>query len=167
MKAWKKRLATIERTVSFDYPRVRTRAGLLEAHRAALVKARRPGERVVLAGKSMGGRYGCHLANEPDVSVEALVCFGYPLVGTQKGDVRDEVLYALRTPVLFVQGTRDPLCPLDLLAEVRAKMRAPSELHIVDGGDHSLLVRKKDGRTQREVDDEVLRVVRAFLSARS
>ena len=35
--------------------------------------------------------------------------------------LRDEVLLALKTPILFAQGTRDPLCPLHLLENVRAK----------------------------------------------
>ena len=69
-----------------------------------------------------------------------LICLGYPLKSGATGALRDQVLLALETPVLFVQGTRDPLCPLDLLAEVRPRMKAPNTLLIVDGGDHSLAV---------------------------
>ena len=54
--------------------------------------------------------------------------------------MRDEVLIALRTPILFVQGSRDSLCPLPTLAAVRARMTAPSTLLVVDGGNHSLEV---------------------------
>ena len=54
--------------------------------------------------------------------------------------MRDEVLIALRTPILFVQGSRDALCPLDKLAAVRARMTAPSTLLVVEGGNHSLEV---------------------------
>ena len=56
--------------------------------------------------------------------------------------LRDEALLALSTPILFAQGTKDRLCPLDLLADVRRRMTAPNALHIVEGGDHSLLVAK-------------------------
>lgn len=156
MRRWAGLLATIGPVATFDYPYMR--AGrrspdkapvLLEAHREALDAAvARHGPRpVVLVGKSMGSRMGCHLATDPEVaaSVQAVVCLGYPLVGTsKKAPLRDEVLVALRKPVLFVQGTRDPLCPLDRLAEVRPRMRAPNELYVVDGGDHSLMVRKGD-----------------------
>src|SRR5690606_36186237 len=110
---------------------------LIAAHAEALEQAtrRRRAGPVVLVGKSMGGRVGCHLALERPVA--ALVCLGYPL-RSPTGKLRDEVLLALRTPVLFVQGSRDPLCPLDGLERVRRRMKAPSTLHVVEGGDHSL-----------------------------
>ena len=81
--------------------------------------------------------------------------------------MRDQALIDLRTPVLFVQGTRDKLCPLDLLAEVRAKMTAPSRLHVVEGGDHSLVVSKTElkakGATQADADREILAAIGDFL----
>ena len=68
---------------------------------------------------------------------------------------------------MFVQGTRDPLCPLDLLEGVRKRMRAPSTLHAVDGADHSLLVAKTTlkalGSTQEEADDQILAAISRFL----
>jgi uncharacterized protein len=78
---------------------------LVAAHRAAL-NALAPEPAAVLVGKSMGGRIGCHVANElAPGRVLALVCLGYPLVGGD-GSLRDQVLLALRTPVLFAQGSR-------------------------------------------------------------
>ncbi|HTN50950.1 MAG TPA: alpha/beta fold hydrolase, partial [Anaeromyxobacter sp.] len=147
MERWAARLGGPGKVVRFDYPYVKEgrRAPdrlpvLVEAHRAALAaaRARHPGP-AVLAGKSMGGRVGCHLALEAEAAVAALVCLGYPLRG-QRGDLRDQVLRALRIPILFIQGTRDPLCPLEALEAVRARMRAPSALHVVEGGNHSLEV---------------------------
>src|SRR5256885_6964080 len=41
-----------------------------------------------------------------------------------------------RSPILFVQGSRDALCPLPDLERVRAAMTAPSALHVVQGGNH-------------------------------
>ena len=61
-----------------------------------------------------------------------------------RSKLRDQVLLELKTPILFAQGTRDPLCPLDLLEGVRKRMHAPSTLTVVEGGDHSLMV-AKDG----------------------
>jgi hypothetical protein len=77
-----------------------------------------------------------------------------------RNKLRDQVLRSLGTPILFVQGTRDPLCPLDLLSLARQEMTAPNELHLVDGGDHSLGVRKRDLQMQGETQEDVNR--RAF-----
>ncbi len=174
MRRWARRLEALGSVVCFDYPymargsrRPDPQASLIEAHRAALAAARsgRNGEPSVLAGKSMGSRIGCHVANlEP---VNALVCFGYPLKAAgANGKLRDQVLLELKTPILFVQGTRDPLCPLDLLESVRSKMSAPNELFVVEGGDHSLEIgRGKRGREERleRVEVPIRDVVRGFL----
>jgi uncharacterized protein len=138
---------------------------LIEAHRQALAEARSrgpAGARVALIGKSMGGRVGCHLAlTEP---VDALVCLGYPLRGTG-GAVRDEVLLGLRVPVLFVQGTRDPLCPLDLLRELLPRMTARNTLFVVEGGNHSLEVPRRGAAAgaQERSDQAVLKAIQTFL----
>jgi predicted alpha/beta-hydrolase family hydrolase len=140
---------------------------LIAAHREALQAARqRAGRRpLVLIGKSMGARIGCHVALvEP---VDRVVCLGYPLQSGSTGALRDEVLVALQTPILFVQGTRDPLCALDRLAEVRARMAAPNALHVVEGGNHSLEAsakqRRAAGQSQDDVDQAILEVIRRFV----
>jgi uncharacterized protein len=175
MRAWATQLGALGEVVPFDYPYMRQRKGrpdpmptLIEAHRQALEQARdrlgreRP---VVLAGKSMGSRVGCHLAN--DVNPAAVVCFGYPLRAAGSGALRDAVLLSLRAPSLFLQGTRDSLCPLDDLAAARARMSNRHQLFVVDGGDHSLALLKRDlkaqGRTQEDWDRDVLRAVAEFL----
>jgi len=80
--------------------------------------------------------------------------------------LHDKVLRELRTPILFVQGTRDSLCPLELLEKVRAEMKAPNTLHVVEGADHSLRVTKgrlkAAGETQEEVDLRILQAVARF-----
>jgi predicted alpha/beta-hydrolase family hydrolase len=176
MKAWKKRLSELGTTVPFDYPYMREGRKapdplprLIAAHREAAAKALgENGGKLVFAGKSMGSRVGCHASLE-EPSVVALVCFGYPLKGAgKKAAIRDEVLLQLRIPILFVQGTRDSLCPLDLLESVRSKMKAPSTLHVVTGGDHSLNVSaaalKSSGETQEDSDARILARVRDFLA---
>lgn len=173
MRAWAERLGAIGRvrTLDYDYMREGRRrpdppALLIAAHRAALRDAGSADAAVViLIGKSMGGRIGCHVALEGQVT--GLVCLGYPLCGA--GDpkrTRDKVLRDLRTPILFVQGTRDQLCPLDLLENVRKEMKAPNFLHVVEGGDHSLQVLKRDlqkaGETQEQVDQRILAAIAEF-----
>lgn len=176
MQRWRDRLEALGRVVTFDYPYMRDGRRrpdrlpvLIEAHREALDLAREGHDGpVYLAGKSMGSRVGCHLALEE--SVDGLVCFGYPLVGMGKtAKLRDEVLIALRTPILFLQGTRDKLCPLHRLAEVREKMTAESHLFVVEAGDHGLAVTKtqlkRDAETQDDVDNRILAAVRSFLDS--
>ena len=176
MVAWRERLATLGEVVAFDYPYMR--AGkkmpdrlpvLIAAHREALIAATAgldAGRSIFFIGKSMGSRVGCHLAVElagaSSASPAGVICFGYPLQSGTSGALRDEVLLALRTPILFVQGTRDSLCPLDKLAAVRARMTAPNRLYVVEAGDHSLEVRKA---AQAEADDAVLAQIAAFVAA--
>ena len=175
MRHWRELLGTVGSVHVFDYPylaegrkRPDPLPALIEAHRVALDTARRSHSGpLVLIGKSMGGRIGCHVALTEEY-VSAVVCLGYPLCGG--GDptkLRDKVLLKLARPVLFVQGTRDALCPLDLFAEVRQKMQAPHALHVVEGGDHSLLVTKShlkaSGETQAEVDQRILQTIEQFL----
>jgi predicted alpha/beta-hydrolase family hydrolase len=179
MQQWTKRLATIGSVVVFDYPYMRENRKrpdplpqLIATHRQALAEARekirdhKSDVSTILIGKSMGGRIGCHVASKEEV--DALVCLGYPLCAMgDRTKLRDEVLRSLRTPILFAQGTRDPLCPLDLLERVRAKMGAPNLLHIVEGGDHSLRVTKQQllaaGETQDDVDLRILEAISKFV----
>jgi predicted alpha/beta-hydrolase family hydrolase len=177
MRAWARRLGALGEVVTFDYPYMKAKRKspdkqpvLVAAHAAALDEARArhgAGRPVVLAGKSMGSRMGCHLAVERG-GVAALVCFGYPLRSGATGALRDQVLLALRTPILFLQGSKDPLGPLADLAAVRERMTAPNELHVVEGGNHSLEVGARDlkaaGRTQDDVDQAVLAAVKGFLA---
>jgi uncharacterized protein len=173
MRNWKRRLSEIGEVETFDYDYMREGRKrpdplpqLIAAHRKALEAAHQP-DSTFLIGKSMGGRIGCHVSLEE--KVDGLVCLGYPLCAMgNRTKLRDEVLRALTTPILFVQGTRDALCPLDLLETVRAEMKAPNCLHVVEGGDHSLRVPKRQlqatGETQENVDQRILKSVVEFVS---
>jgi len=176
MQKWKDRLSEIGEVETFDYDYMREGRKrpdhlpkLIAAHRKALSDARKrhPAESTILIGKSMGGRVGCHLSLEE--KVDGLVCLGYPLCAMgDRTKLRDEVLRALNTPILFVQGTRDPLCPLDLLERVRSEMKTQNVLHVVEGGDHSLRVPKRQlqasGETQIGIDQQIFRSIMEFLS---
>ncbi len=127
MQHWRERLSTLGHVEVLDYPYMqqgRRRPDplpqLIEAHRKALIETHQE-RATILIGKSMGGRVGCHVALEENV--DGVVCLGYPLCGGgDRAKLRDKVLRALHTPILFVQGTRDSLCPLDLLERVRTEM---------------------------------------------
>jgi predicted alpha/beta-hydrolase family hydrolase len=174
MRTFARMLGTIGLVEAFDYPyalegrrRPDPLPKLIAAHRAALaaLRAKHDGP-IVLAGKSMGGRVGCHVALVDPV--HAVICLGYPLCAAgDRSKLRDEVLLDLKPPVMFAQGTRDPLCPLDLLEGVRKRMRAPSTLYVVEGGDHSLIVAKAAlkalASSQEEVDESMLTAIALFL----
>jgi uncharacterized protein len=173
MQRWKKRLSEIGDVLTFDYDymlegqrRPDPLPKLIATHKQAVdaVRAKTAGP-VFLIGKSMGGRIGCHVSLEATVS--GLICLGYPLCAMgDRTKLRDQVLRDLRTPILFVQGTRDQLCPLDLLERVRSEMTAPNFLHVVEGGDHSLAVRKKDlgNETQDNVDLRIASAISQHLA---
>jgi predicted alpha/beta-hydrolase family hydrolase len=176
MQRWKKRLAHFGDVLTFDYNYMiqgRRRPDplpqLVATHRKALAALRaKTSAPIFLIGKSMGGRIGCHLALEENVS--GLICLGYPLCAMgDRTKLRDQVLRDLQTPILFVQGTRDPLCPPDLLEKVRAQMTAPNFIHVVEGGDHSLALRKKDlgAETQEDVDLRIAKAISDFVAKRS
>jgi len=174
MRHWAKLVGGIGRVEILDYPYMlehRKRPDplprLIAAQREAFTRAKRKFRGpVILIGKSMGSRVGCHLALE--VKVHAVVCLGYPLCGAgDRNKLRDEVLLKLTPPILFVQGTRDRLCPQDLLDAVRSRMKATSRLEIVQDGDHSLTVAKRtlkaSGESQADVDTRVLKRIKAFV----
>src|SRR5213079_2644024 len=172
---WRKRLSRIGIVETFDYDYMREGRKrpdrlpqLIAAHRKALNRARERhrAESTILVGKSMGGRVGCHLSLEE--KVDGLVCLGYPLCPMgDRTKLRDEVLRALKTPILFVQGTRDALCPLDLLERVRSEMKTQNVLHVVEGGDHSLRVPKRQlqatGRTPEDIDQQIFDAIAGFV----
>ena len=116
-------------------------------------------------GKSMGGRIASYLPGR-GVACEGLVFLGYPLHPPGRPDrIRDQHLYDLDIPVLFVEGTRDPFCPLPLLDEVRSRMKAPTTLLVVDDGDHSFKVRKSSGRSTADALREAWDGIASWIGA--
>lgn len=144
---------------------------LIEAHRKALKAGQADlGPNAILIGKSMGGRVGCHLALEENVS--KVVCLGYPLRSMGKvPKLRDEVLLQMSCPALFVQGTRDNLCPLETLREVLKRRAAKSELFVVESGNHSLqptkTYLKQTGKSETELEADILQAIGHFVAPES
>src|SRR6267142_3399110 len=99
MQRWKIRLQELGEIESFDYSYMREGRKrpdrlpqLIPAHRAALAAARtKTSGPIILIGKSMGGRVGCHVALEE--KVDGVVCMGYPLCAMgDRSKLRDQVL---------------------------------------------------------------------------
>lgn len=119
--------------------------------------------RVFLGGKSMGGRIASHLAAS-GTQCDGLVFLGYPLHPPGRPDrMRDEHLASVEVPVLFVEGTRDPLCPLDTLSEVIRARSLAADVVVIEDGDHSLKVRKSSGRSTPEAWDEAVTAIARWI----
>jgi predicted alpha/beta-hydrolase family hydrolase len=107
--------------------------------------------RLFLAGKSMGGRVASHLVAQGE-ACDGLVLLGYPLHPANRTDkLRVEHWSQLSCPILFVEGTRDPLCDLDLLNAMLSQIPSAVTVQIVEGGDHSFKVPKAAGKSQQAV----------------
>jgi predicted alpha/beta-hydrolase family hydrolase len=118
--------------------------------------------RVVIGGKSMGGRLASMLAAEEPALVAGLVCLGYPFHPPGKPEkLRTEHLAELGTPTLIVQGDRDPFGTRE---EVEGYTLSDSiALHWLGDGEHSFKPRKKSGRTLEQNWQEGVEAIRTFL----
>lgn len=168
--------ASGRRVLLYNFPytearrRIPDRRPVLEACVAA-VAARARGdlraERLVLGGKSMGGRMAAQ-AVAAGLQADGLVFLGYPLhPPAQPERLRDAHLYGLATPMLFVQGTRDAFARWDLLTPVLARLGERATLHALEGADHSFAFPRRAGRSPAEVEAEIFGALRAWLDARS
>lgn len=119
------------------------------------------GKRIVVGGKSMGGRVASMIADETEVS--GLVCLGYPFHPVGKPEkLRTEHLAAIKTPTLIVQGTRDTF---GKPKEVETyKLAKKIKLHWLEDGDHSFKPRKSSGRTQEQNWSEGVEAIHKFVS---
>jgi len=115
-------------------------------------------ERLVLGGRSMGGRY-CSLVvgdDQDPVPALGLLLLGYPLHAAGKPDQpRIEHFPRLRVPCLFVSGTRDSLASHDALTTAVKAIKGPVTMHWLESADHGYRPKKSSGRTADEVAAEV------------
>jgi hypothetical protein len=116
-----------------------------------------PVDRVVAAGKSMGGRIASQMVAADQMAVEALIFLGYPLHAPGRTDkLRDSHLYEIKKPMLFFAGTRDPLCNMEKLREVLHRLTGQFDLEIVEGGDHSFKLPKSSSSSEDSVHRQIV-----------
>ena len=119
---------------------------------------------LVLGGKSMGGRIASQVA-ATGTACDGLAFLGYPLHPPGKPErIRDAHLSDVKVPMLFVEGTRDPFCPLETLDRVRNALSAPTEVFVVEDGDHSFKVRKSSGRSTADAWQEAVGAVADWIT---
>jgi len=118
----------------------RDREGL---RRALAALARRCPGRLVLGGHSYGGRQASMLLADAPGLAHGLLLLAYPLHPPGRPERRrTEHLITLRTPTLFVHGTRDPFGFIDELDEARGMMPGPTRLLAVRDAGHDLGARR-------------------------
>jgi uncharacterized protein len=106
--------------------------------------------RLAIGGKSMGGRIASQVAAGGVPDVAGLVFLGYPLHPPGKKDqLRAKHLSDIKAPMLFVQGSRDAFGAPNELRPIIIKLKAPANLYVVAGGDHSFKVLKSAGVNAR------------------
>jgi hypothetical protein len=139
----------------------------IAAWRAAMEEAaaRSAGEPVWAAGKSFGGRMAS-MAVADGMAAAGLVYLGYPLHPPGKPEkLRDEHLYGLTLPMLFLQGTRDAFATPALLEAVVARIGPAATLEWCEGGGHTFDVAGRK-RPPEEVGASLAGAVAAFLKVR-
>lgn len=148
-----------ERSLRLGHEKPPDRTPVLEeahAAAAAALRERAGGRRLFLAGKSLGGRIGTHLAAKGEACA-GLVLFGYPLhPPNQPAKVRSEHFPTIAQPALFLQGTRDEFAGLELLRTALARYGGRATLHVIEDADHGFHVRKRSGRSDDDVRVELL-----------
>lgn len=134
--------------------------------RAAVDKASAlaPDLPLLAGGKSFGGRMTSTAAADAPLSgVRGLVFLGFPLHAPgRRGITRARHLEEVGLPMLFLQGTRDPLADLELVRGVVDGLGDRATLHVVEGGDHSFRVLKRSGRSEEDVMEELQSAIAAW-----
>lgn len=135
--------------------------------RAAVDAASRllPDVPLFAGGKSYGGRMTSQAqAESPLPGVRGLVFLGFPLHPAGKPSVeRADHLGDVSVPMLFVQGTRDKLAELTLLAPLVTGLGERATLNMIEDADHSFHVPVRSGRTDPEVHREMLLAVTEWI----
>jgi predicted alpha/beta-hydrolase family hydrolase len=108
-----------------------------------------------LGGKGLGGQMALDLASTR-LRVDGLFMMSYPLHPQGKPEkVQADQLFRIVNPVVFLQGSRDRTCDLDVLRRTLTRVGAPSALFVSQEADRNFSVPKKSGRTDDEVRDEI------------
>jgi len=119
---------------------------------AALKHKKLKGNRLVIGGKSMGGRIASQVAARNGENIAGLVFLGYPLHPPGRPEkVRSEHLPKIKAPMLFMQGSRDAFGTEHEIASIITELKLPAKLHAIANGDHSLKAPKKAGPPQSEI----------------
>ena len=152
--------------IQFPYQEAKRRGPdrptVLEATWRAAIDAVRDGNRLVVGGRSMGGRIASQVVAQ-GVGADALTLFAYPLHPPGRPERRrDAPLRAIGIPTLFCSGDADAFATPEELAEAAALV-PNARLHLLEGADHGFATRKASGRTREDVWREAVDAMWAWL----
>jgi predicted alpha/beta-hydrolase family hydrolase len=140
-----------------DRPKV-LEAATREAAAELARRAKLAPDRLVLGGRSMGGRYCSMVVGDETDPLPALglLMLSYPLHAAGKSDQpRAGHFPTIRVPILFVSGTRDSMAGRDDLTRAAKAVRGKVQFHWVETADHGYRPLKASGRTTDDVVAEV------------
>jgi len=122
-------------------------------------------EKLILGGRSMGGRAASMLAAD-GFPCDGLLLLAYPLHPAGKpAELRDAHLAQIKVPVLCMNGTRDALCRRDLMERVVERLTDRWTMHWLEGADHSFHVLKSSGRSDGEMLNEIAEASSTWVSS--
>ena len=137
---------------------------LLEETWREVIQAIRPTSgKLVIGGRSMGGRIASHVVAQ-GTEADGLALFAYPLHPPSNPEkLRDVHLPNIFVPTLFCSGTRDSFATPEELEAAASKL-PNSVIHQLEGADHGFAVLKSSGRTQSDVWTEAAESFLTWLS---
>lgn len=128
---------------------------------AAIKHRKLKGNKLVIGGKSMGGRIASQVAAEDSAGINGLVFLGYPLHPPGRLDkMRDEHLPKIKAPMLFVQGSRDAFGTEEEIRAIIKQRKLLADLYVVASGDHSFKVPKSIAPQQQVYEDVMNEIAR-------
>jgi uncharacterized protein len=142
---------------------------LVDTYRAVVRAAREQPDfaahRLLIGGKSLGGRIASHLAAEALDNLSGLVFLGYPLHAPGKAfPARSEHLGRIAAPMLFIQGSRDAFGSPDELRRVIDEGGLNAEVFAIENGDHSFKVSGKTALEQQAIYEVAQDTIAGWLS---
>ncbi|WP_298768603.1 alpha/beta fold hydrolase [uncultured Shewanella sp.] len=130
------------------------------AHIAFLKDTYSP-KKVILMGKSMGGRMAAMVA--ADTVVDGVICLGYPFIPLKGGEPRLSPIVECKAPLLVIQGERDKFGGKGVV-DAWPEMKAAQLQWLIDG-DHSFKPRKASGVTYDENMAQAVTYCQQFIEA--
>ena len=159
-------------TLRFNFPYAEAGGGppdpppVLQATvRAAVAEGatRRGALPLLLGGKSLSTLVLIRVLAPGLDPVAGAVLLGFPLHQPNRPSARNAAgLEKLALPMLFVQGSADPLADLSLMKGLVAKLGPRAQLHVVKKADHQFQVPAESGRNQPQVIDEIAGAIADF-----
>jgi len=146
-----------ERGRSIPDPKARLESCYQAVIKTAQTNRKLKKNRLIIGGKSMGGRIASQVAAVAPDGIAGLVFLGYPLHPPGRPDkTRDAHLKDIQAPMLFVQGARDAFGTAEEIRAVIKGLRLSAKVYVIEGGDHSFKVPKSPGASQEKVYEAIM-----------